>query len=79
MIIGGQVNDGEIKKNGQILIHRAEAELGRGEILELQQSKVAAKSVTSGNEFGMRIKTSVKIQVGDILESFEEKIKPKTL
>ena len=29
MIIGGQVNDGEIKKNGQILIHRAEAELGR--------------------------------------------------
>jgi translation initiation factor IF-2 len=79
MIIGGKVNDGEIKKNGQILIHREEVELGRGEIMELQQSKVSAKSVTAGNEFGMRIKTPVKILVGDILESFEEKIKPKTL
>ncbi len=79
MIIGGRVNDGEIKKNGQILVSREGAELGRGEILELQQSKVMAKSVTAGNEFGMRIKTPVKLQVNDILESFEEKIKPKTL
>ncbi|MCL5774784.1 MAG: translation initiation factor IF-2, partial [Patescibacteria group bacterium] len=79
MIIGGKVNDGEIKKNGQILILRESVELGRGEILELQQSKVAAKSVTAGSEFGMRIKTPVKIQENDILESFEEKIKPKTL
>jgi len=79
MIIGGKVNDGEIKKNGQILISRDSQELGRGEILELQQSKVAAKSVTAGSEFGMRIKTPVKIQEGDTLESFEEKIKPKTL
>lgn len=79
MIIGGKVNDGEIKKNGHILIYREETELGRGEIMELQQSKVSAKSVTAGNEFGMRIKTPVKIQAGDTLESFEEKIKPKTL
>ena len=79
MIIGGKVNEGELKKNSQILISREDTELGRGEILELQQSKVAAKSVTAGNEFGMRIKTSTKLQTGDTLESFEEKIKPKTL
>jgi hypothetical protein len=38
-----------------------------------------AKSVVAGNEFGMKLKTNVKIQVGDVLESFEEKIKQKTL
>lgn len=79
MIVGGKVNEGEIKKNSQILIIREHTELGRGEIVELQQSKVATKSVSTGDEFGMRIKTSVKLQIGDVLESFEEKIKTKTL
>ncbi|MCX6797491.1 MAG: translation initiation factor IF-2 [Candidatus Doudnabacteria bacterium] len=79
MIIGGRVNEGEIKKNGQISIIRKNAEQSKGEILDLQQSKVAAKSVSSGNEFGMKIKTSTKIKEGDTLESFEERIKAKTL
>lgn len=79
MIIGGRVNEGEIRKNGQISIIRESAEIGKGEILDLQQSKVAAKSIINGNEFGMRIKTSVKIKENDILENFEERIKIKTL
>jgi hypothetical protein len=40
---------------------------------------VAAKSIAAGEEFGLKIKTSVKVLVGDVLESFEEKIKQKTL
>lgn len=79
MIIGGRVEDGELKKNSQIAIIREGGELGRGEITELQQNKQAAKSVPTGNEFGLKLKTLVKIKEGDILESFEEKIKPKTL
>ena len=79
MIIGGRVEQGELKKNGQIGINRDGSELGRGEILELQHSKVAAKNVQSGEEFGIKIKTNVKIKEGDTLESFEEKIKQKTL
>lgn len=79
MIIGGRVNTGEIKKNSRIAIFRGEQELGRGEILELQQSKVGAKTAAAGEEFGMKIKAPVKIMENDILESFEEKIKPKTL
>jgi translation initiation factor IF-2 len=79
MIIGGRVEDGELKKNSQIAIIREGTELGRGEITELQQNKQAAKSVPTGNEFGLKLKTLVKIKEGDILESFEEKIKPKTL
>ncbi len=79
MIIGGKVEEGEIRKNGQIGILRAGEELGTGEILELQQNKVAAKMINAGSEYGMKIKTNVKIAEGDVLESFEEKIKPKTL
>lgn len=79
MIIGGRVDEGELKKPSQIMIIRDGAELGRGEILELQQSKVASRNVAVGEEFGMKIKTTIKIQVKDVLESFEEKIKQKTL
>ena len=45
MIIGGKVEEGELKKNSQINIWREGMELGRGEITELQQSKVAAKCI----------------------------------
>ena len=79
MIIGGSVLSGQIKKNSQIAIFRDGQEIGQGEILDLQQSKVAAKSVNTNEEFGMKIKTSLKIQPKDQLESFEEKIKVKTL
>jgi translation initiation factor IF-2 len=84
MIIGGQVNEGEIRKNKPVAILRKDAEgneieVGRGEILDLQQSKVPAKEVSRGNEFGMKVKTSVKLQEGDIIESFEENLKQKTL
>ncbi len=79
MIVGGKVEEGEIKKIAKISVWRNGQELGRGEILDLQQSKVATKSVLAGNEFGMKIKTNVKIEIGDVLESFEEKSKQKTL
>jgi translation initiation factor IF-2 len=84
MIIGGEVREGELRKNKPVAIWRKDAEgveqeLGRGEILDLQQSKTATKEVAKGHEFGMKIKTGVKIAEGDILESFEESLKQKTL
>ncbi len=54
-------------------------EIGRGEIIELQQNKVDTKEVSKGNEFGMKIKTNVKLAIGDQIESFEETVKQKTL
>jgi len=79
MIIGGRVEQGEIRKAGKISVLRNGEEVGRGEIIELQQSKVAAKEVSSGNEFGMKLKVDAKIQEGDVIESFEEKLKAKQL
>lgn len=79
MIVGGRVEKGNIKKEGQLAISRDGREIGRGQILELQQNKVATKDVAAGSEFGAKIKTPVKIKEGDVLESFEEKLKQKTL
>ncbi len=77
MIIGGKVEQGFVKKSGEIAVLREGEEIGRGEIIELQQSKIPAKEVENGNEFGMKVKTSVKIVAGDVIESFEEKLKAK--
>lgn len=79
MIVGGRVEEGEVKKQGQIAVWRDGVELGRGEIIDLQHNKVASKSVAVGEEFGMKLKTNVKMKEGDVVESFEEKIKMKTL
>lgn len=84
MIIGGLVDEGEIRKSKQVAIWRKDAEgeqqeVGRGEILDLQQNKIAAKEVSRGNEFGMKVKTNIRLVEGDVLESFEETLKQKTL
>lgn len=79
MIVGGKVEEGELRKSKPVAIWREGEEVGRGEILDLQQNKVATKEVSKGVEFGMKLKTSVKMLVGDVLESFEENLKQKTL
>lgn len=79
MIVGGKVEEGDLKKQSQIMVIRDGVELGRAEIMELQQGKVMSKNVGLGEEFGIKLKTPIKIQAGDLLESFEEKIKQKTL
>ena len=79
MIVGGRVEEGQITKISKISIIRDGAEIGKGEIEDLQHNKSAAKSIHMGEEFGIRLKTHTKIVVGDLLESYEEKIKIKTL
>jgi len=79
MIVGGTVTEGEIRKNKPVAIWRGDEEVGRGEILDLQHNKVETKEVTVNEEFGMKVKTSVKLAAGDYLESFEENLKQKTL
>lgn len=91
MIIGGRVDEGEIRKSKPVAIWRKIAsningeeilelqEIGRGEIVELQQNKIDTKEVVRGNEFGMKLKTNVKVVEGDQIESFEETLKQKTL
>lgn len=77
MIIGGKVEEGMLTKAGDIAIIRDGEEVGRGEILDLQQNKVSVKEVNAPSEFGMKVKTHSKVMEGDIIECFEEKLKAK--
>ncbi len=78
-IIGGKVISGELRKSKQIALWREGVEISRGEVIDLQESKIATKEVAQGREFGMKIKIHAKVKVGDIIESFEEVLKHKSL
>lgn len=69
-VIGGKVTKGELKLDAQVRILRRDTEIGRGKIIELQQSKIAAKKVEEGNECGMMVESKIEIAPGDALEAF---------
>ncbi len=79
MIVGGEVAEGKIKDNAQFEIKRGDDIVGKGSVLQLQQSKVSAKEVLRGSEFGASIKADTKIENGDVLVLFEEIVKKKSL
>ncbi|MFZ2049001.1 MAG: translation initiation factor IF-2 [Minisyncoccia bacterium] len=68
-VLGARVQTGVIDLGSQIRIIRREAEIGRGKVKELQQSKVATERVNEGTEFGSLIESKIEIAPGDILES----------
>jgi translation initiation factor IF-2 len=78
-IVGGSVADGKIKDNASVEIKRGDEVIGTAEVVELQQNKMKTKEVLNGFEFGVNLKTSTKIQAGDVLVFFEETVKKKTI
>jgi translation initiation factor IF-2 len=69
-VVGGKVLEGEIKTKATVKITRRENEIGKGEILGLQQAKAKAENVAEGNEFGSMIESAIEIAPGDIIEAF---------
>lgn len=70
-IVGGKVQEGEIRLGGEVKILRRDAEIGRGRIKELQQQKAKAQEVREGYEFGTLIESKIEIAQGDKIECFE--------
>ncbi len=70
-VIGGKVIEGELNTKSNIKITRRENEIGKGEILGLQQQKMETKSVLEGDEFGTMIESNTEIAAGDIIEAFK--------
>jgi translation initiation factor IF-2 len=73
-IFGGECKVGKIFDNKEVRIVRDGENLGKFEILELQKNKQKVKEVNISQQFGMSIKSRIKIQVGDILESIDEMV-----
>lgn len=69
-ILGGKVQTGSIKVGSEVKIIRREAEIGRGKIKELQQTKLRTDEVNEGFEFGCMIESKIEIALGDKIQGF---------
>jgi len=87
-ILGGRVLEGKIIKDGIIRVwqtvivngEKKEPELkGEGKLTQLQASKRDVQEVKSGTECGMKFTGRVKVEIGDILEVYQEIKKQKKI
>jgi translation initiation factor IF-2 len=69
-VLGGRVDEGEIKANQPVKILRRDIEIGTGIIKNLQQGKSDTDRVEEG-EFGMQLETRTEIAAGDFLEPYD--------
>lgn len=79
MIVGGKVSSGHIAKGSQIEVLRNENIIGKGKLLNLQQNKIDVDEVEEGKECGVTFDGETKIKEGDLLLSYKEEVKKKTL
>lgn len=66
-VVGGKVMEGEIKNNAELEVVRRGAVVGKGRVVNLQQSRVDAPVVMSGKECGVLFDCEVEVKVGDTL------------
>ncbi|PJE59961.1 MAG: hypothetical protein COU85_00825 [Candidatus Portnoybacteria bacterium CG10_big_fil_rev_8_21_14_0_10_44_7] len=78
-IVGGRVVEGLIQNGARFDISRAGEYIGPGQINQLQQNKQDTKEVGRGKECGLAVKSAAEIQLGDILEVYQEEKKQQTL
>jgi translation initiation factor IF-2 len=73
-VIGGEVKEGKIFSNKQLKLVRDGEEIAKFEIQELQKNKSKTNEVNINQQFGVSLLGRGKIQVGDILECFDETV-----
>ncbi|MDR2123066.1 MAG: translation initiation factor IF-2 [Flavobacteriaceae bacterium] len=71
-IAGCMVLDGKITRNSKIRIIREGIVVYTGELESLKRFKDDVKEVVKGYECGLNVKNYNDIQIGDLLEAFEE-------
>jgi len=80
MIIGGKITKGKVvAKDIKIDVYRKEAQIGTGDLANLQHNKVDIDEVKKGQECGMTFAGDTKIKVGDNLKIYTEILKEKEL
>jgi len=71
-IAGCMVTSGKITRNSGVRIIREENVVFDGKLSSLKRFKDDAKEVTKGFDCGLQIEGFNDIQVGDLIESYEE-------
>lgn len=68
-VVGGRLEEGEIKLGNIVEIERREALVGTGKIKELQVQKIKTPIVKDIGEFGMMIESKIELAPGDTLKA----------
>ncbi|PIR73791.1 MAG: translation initiation factor IF-2 [Candidatus Moranbacteria bacterium CG10_big_fil_rev_8_21_14_0_10_35_21] len=79
MIVGGKVISGKIVNSSKIEVSRDDNIIGKGELFNLQQNKIDTNEVEANNECGITFQGETKIKEGDLLLSYKEEVKKKSL
>ena len=74
-IIGGRVISGKVIRGNKAEILRNEEYIGEGKIVELQHNKKPVSEVVNGQECGILYQGEGKIEIGDIIKSYQISIK----
>ena len=78
MVVGCKILSGKIKTKAKLRIIRGKTDedednvVGIGEIESLRKGEELVKELGSGNDCGIKYKGEIVLEVGDILEAFEE-------
>lgn len=78
-VVGGKVVDGELTLGASVDAVRGGKTVATGTIAQLQQNKVNAKTVSAGNECGLKVAGQSAIAVGDTLVASVLESKPRKL
>ena len=69
-VVGGRVETGKITKHSRVKIMRRDAEVGEGEVVELQHQKLNTEEVGEGEECGVSVESKITIAERDVLIPF---------
>lgn len=69
-VLGGRIEEGEVKLNQTVRILRRDIEIGVGKLKNLQQYKSDVTEVKEG-EFGMQLDTRAEVSAGDYFEAYD--------
>lgn len=71
-VVGGRVQEGEVRRGSRIEVVRNDQVVGKGKLTSLQKAKQETSVVEKGEECGIALDGDVRIQEGDILKFFIE-------
>lgn len=75
-IVGGEVAEGAIEKDAQVIIWRSAGkdreQVGSGRITDMQRERTNISKAQQGDQIGLTIEGKGKIKEGDVLEVYKE-------
>ena len=78
-IVGVRVEDGKLATGNELKIIRGDELVGQGKIDSLRRDQIEVEQILAGTECGIGIKSSAKVEEGDILEAYQVEERIRTL